>query len=83
MSQHFLPLVEQADQRMRTELQAVERSLDIMLSAQSTQFQSLYQYGQGAAQLWNSHTVVLEERERAYQEELEKCRHQHLSLIHI
>ena len=55
----------------------MERSLDVLLSSQGSQFQSLYQYGQGAAHLWDSHAVTLEERERAFQEVLEKCRHQH------
>ena len=77
MSQHFLPLVEQLDQRMRAELQSVERSLDVLLVGQSAQFQSLYQYSQGAAHLWDTHVVTVEERERAFQEGLENCRHQH------
>ena len=77
MSQHFLPLVEQADQRMRTELQSVEHSLDVLLSAQSAQFQSLYQHAQGAAHLWDTHLITLEEMERVFQEDLENCRHQH------
>ena len=77
MSQHFLPLMEQADQRMRAELQAVECSLDLVLNAQSVQFQSLYQYGQGAAHLWDTHLVTIEEMERAFQENLEDCRRQH------
>ena len=77
MSQHFLPRVEQVDQRMRSELQSVERSLDVVLAGQGAQFQSLYQYSQGAAHLWDTHVVVLEGRERAFQEGLEKCRHQH------
>lgn len=55
----------------------MERSLDLMLGTQAVQFRSLYQYGQGAAHLWDTHAVTLEERERAFQEDLEKCRHQH------
>ena len=77
MSEHFLPLVEQVDQRMRSELQSVERSLDVLLVGQGAQFQSLYQYFQGAAHIWDTHVVTLEGRERAFQEGLEKCRHQH------
>ena len=72
-----MPLVEQVDQRMRTELQSVEHSLDVLLTGQGAQFQSLYQYSQGAAHLWDTHVVALEGRERAFQEGLEKCRHQH------
>lgn len=77
MSQHFLPLVEQVDRRMREELQSIERSLDHLLAAQSTQFESLFQYGQGAAHIWDTHLVSLEEKERAFLEGLEKCRHRH------
>ena len=77
MSQHFLPLVEQVDRRMRAELQSVERSLDLLLSAQNAQFDSLYQYGQGAAHLWDTHLVTLEGKEREFHEDLEKCRHRH------
>lgn len=62
---------------MREELQAVERSLDLVLNGQSTQFHSLYQYGQGVAHLWDTHRVTLEEKERSFQEDLEECRHQH------
>lgn len=38
---------------------------------------SLFKYAQGAAHVWDIHEIGLAKQERALQEKLEVCRHQH------
>jgi len=77
MNEHFLPLVEQHASRAREELQNTEKSLEAVLSSQRSQFHALFQYAQGPAHLWDSHTSALAEMEKTFQEGLEKCRSVH------
>ncbi|KAJ8300120.1 hypothetical protein KUTeg_021639 [Tegillarca granosa] len=43
----------------------------------SEQIKSLFKYAQGASHVWDVHEIGLAKQERALQEKLETCRHQH------
>ena len=67
LSTQFLPLVEEHAAREREGLQRMERALDLVLAAQKTHFQTLFQCAQTAAHLWESHCTSLAEKQRAFQ----------------
>ena len=78
MTQQFMPLVEQQNEKAKIELQSVEKSLDLLMSSQKTQIQSVFQYAQGAAHLWDTHTTAMEQLERNFQVWLPVCLHYHI-----
>ncbi len=63
----FVPLLEKMASGMRDELQEVERGLDATLFNQKAQFESLFSYSLGAAQLWDQHSNTLATSLRAFQ----------------
>ncbi len=52
---------------MREKLQRVETALDLTLSTQKTQFESLFKHSLGAATLWDQHSDIMAATLRAFQ----------------
>ncbi|KAL5484522.1 hypothetical protein EMCRGX_G021038 [Ephydatia muelleri] len=77
LNKHFVPPVEAYSTLLREQLQAAERSLDLVLGSQQAQFQALFQYAQGAASLWDSHVDAKDNTQRQHQDVLVKLRAQH------
>lgn len=63
----YVPLVDKMASGMRDELQGVETALDLALSAQKVQFESLFKHCLGAAQLWDQHFDTMAATLRAFQ----------------
>ena len=47
MVKDFVPLIDQHSQKMREELQNIEKGLDTVVTTQKTQFSKLFQFIQG------------------------------------
>ena len=44
-----------------------QKSLEALMASQRAQFHALFQYAQGPAHLWDSHTSTLAEMEKTFQ----------------
>ena len=55
----------------------MQKSLESVSLFQESQLQSLFQFAQGAAHLWDEHQLALAEQEKALQAELDKSRQIH------
>lgn len=67
MCRDFIPFVDQYSERHRGEVQAMEKALDAVLSAQKEQIAELFQFVQGAALLWDDQRTAIEQIWRDFQ----------------
>ncbi|XP_062515784.1 coiled-coil domain-containing protein 180-like isoform X2 [Corticium candelabrum] len=77
INQCFLPMIEQREKQATAMLNDVKRSLDSVMSFQDSQLQSLFQFAQGAAHLWDEHQLASTEQENGLKTELGKSRQAH------
>lgn len=67
MCKDFLPLIDQHSKKMREDLQALERGLDVVITTQKEQFSEVYQFVQEAVLLWNDQKNVIDQLHRNYE----------------
>lgn len=67
MCKDFLPLIDQHSKKMREDLQALERGLDVVITTQKDQFSEVFQFVQEAALLWNDQKNVIEQLRTDYE----------------
>ncbi|XP_033116151.1 coiled-coil domain-containing protein 180-like [Anneissia japonica] len=77
MEGSFLPLIGERQRIFEEMLQTMDKSLENLSVAYSSQLHHLFKYAQGAGHLWDVHEIGLAKRERQLQEMLEACRHEH------
>ncbi|XP_022107089.1 coiled-coil domain-containing protein 180-like [Acanthaster planci] len=77
IEEHFLPQVGNQQRIFENTLETIDKSLEQLAEKHSEQLRSLFKFTQGAAHLWDVHEVGLAKKERALQERLEDCRHEH------
>ncbi len=67
MCKDFLPLIDQHSKKMREDLQALERGLDMVITTQKEQFSEVFQFVQEATLLWTDQKAVIEQLHRTYE----------------
>lgn len=67
MCKEFLPLIDEHSSKMREDLQALEKGLDIVISTQKEHFSEVFQFIQEAALLWDNQKSAVDKIRREYQ----------------
>lgn len=67
MCKDFLPLIDQHSKKMREDLQALERGLDMVITMQKEQFSEVFQFVQEATLLWNDQKNVIDQLHKSYE----------------
>jgi hypothetical protein len=67
MCKDFLPLIDQHSRKMREDLLALERGLDVVITTQKDQFSEVFQFVQEAVLLWNDQKSVIDELHKRYE----------------
>ena len=67
MSRDFVPLIDRYSCKMREELQALEKGLDMVITSQKEQISKLYEHIQGAVLLWDDQKNAMEKASRTFQ----------------
>ncbi|XP_069121816.1 LOW QUALITY PROTEIN: coiled-coil domain-containing protein 180-like [Argopecten irradians] len=73
----LLPLVGERQRVFEQNLDTMDRALERHNNISNEKLRSLFKYAQGSAHVWDVHEIGLAKQERALQEKLEVCRHQH------
>lgn len=67
MCKDFLPLIDKHSKKMREDLQALERGLDMVITTQKDQFSEVFQFVQEAVLLWHDQKNLIEKLHREYE----------------
>ncbi|XP_046582645.1 coiled-coil domain-containing protein 180-like [Haliotis rubra] len=73
----MLPLVGDRQRVLESNLETMEKAMENHNIKLEEKTKSLFKFAQGAAHMWDVHEIGLAKQERALQEKLEACRHQH------
>ncbi|XP_033732294.1 coiled-coil domain-containing protein 180-like isoform X1 [Pecten maximus] len=73
----LLPLVGERQRVFEQNLDTMDKALERHNNVCNEKLRSLFKYAQGSAHVWDVHEIGLAKQERALQEKLEVCRHQH------
>ncbi|XP_021341706.1 coiled-coil domain-containing protein 180-like isoform X3 [Mizuhopecten yessoensis] len=73
----LLPLVGERQRVFEQNLDTMDKALETHNNFSNEKLRSLFKYAQGSAHVWDVHEIGLAKQERALQEKLEVCRHQH------
>jgi hypothetical protein len=73
----LLPMWSRKQKSMEDYMESVEKSFDQMKQILGDEIEILFKYMQGVSFIWDKHEVGLMKRERALQEMLQDCRHDH------
>ncbi|XP_071097132.1 coiled-coil domain-containing protein 180-like [Haliotis cracherodii] len=73
----MLPLVGDQQRVLESNLETMEKAMENHNIKIEEKTKSLFKFTQGAAHVWDVHEIGLAKQERALQEKLEACRHQH------
>lgn len=77
IEQQMLPLVGEQQLILENNLETMERAQEAHCQKMEEEMHSLFKFAQGTAHLWDVHEIGLAKKERALQEMLEDCRHNH------
>lgn len=77
VEEQMLPLVGEQQRIFEQNLETMEKTQEAHAKQVEEDLHSLFKFSQGMAHLWDVHEIGLARQERALQEKLEECRHDH------
>ncbi|XP_076436919.1 coiled-coil domain-containing protein 180-like isoform X2 [Babylonia areolata] len=77
IEEQMLPLVGEQQRIFENNLETMEKAQEEHSKRMEQEMHSLFKFAQGAAHTWDLHEIGLARQERALQEKLEDCRHDH------